>query len=400
MIILVSEIYYPEEISTGYILTKIAEGLALDYPVQVITGPPDYSGLKETPSFEVRNNVLINRVNAVSLDKNKLGTRLIRSILISFKLAIKTIRLAKKGDTIFIVTNPAPLLILMTLISRLTRTSLVVLVHDVFPENLEAAGLLKKNSFFFKILLSVFNLVYKSADHIIVIGRDMKKIMETKTIKSSPKISIITNWADTNDIFPTERSSNKLILKLQLENKFIVQFAGNMGRVQGIDEMVNAAESLKQDNVHFLFVGDGARKKWLVEQVKERNLTNVSILDFMPREEQQVFLNACDVGLVSLAPGMIGLGVPSKTYNILSAGKPVIAIVEAESEIGLLINEEKLGWVVSPGNTEALISAIKEACRSDSIVEMGKKARQIALEKYSLEAINMNYKKIFKDIIE
>ena len=222
MIILVSEIYYPEEISTGYILTKIAEGLALDYPVQVITGPPDYSGLKETPSFEVRNNVLINRVNAVSLDKNKLGTRLIRSILISFKLAIKTIRLAKKGDTIFIVTNPAPLLILMTLISRLTRTSLVVLVHDVFPENLEAAGLLKKNSFFFKILLSVFNLVYKSADHIIVIGRDMKKIMETKTIKSSPKISIITNWADTNDIFPTERSSNKLILKLQLENKFIV----------------------------------------------------------------------------------------------------------------------------------------------------------------------------------
>lgn len=396
MILLVSELYYPEEVSTGFILTKIAEGLALSHPVQVITGPPDYSGYKNAPPFEIKNNVKINRVSVKSLDKNRLITRLIRSIILSLKLAIKTIKLVKKGDTIFIVTNPAPLLLLMTLISRLTRTSLVILVHDVFPENLVAAKILKENTIFYKLLLCVFNLVYKSADHIIVIGRDMQKIVFNKTKKSYPPISMITNWADTTDIFPTDRSTNPLIQKLGIEKKFIVQFAGNIGRVQGIEQVLEVSEILKNENIHFVFVGDGARKKWLLEQISERKLSNVSTLNFMPRDEQINFLNACDIGLVSLASGMTGLGVPSKTYNILAAGKPVIAIVDPESEIGLLTKEKQFGWVVPPGDIVGLTSAIREASQSNTLItQMGNNARKIAETEYSFEAILKKYLRIF-----
>ena len=399
MILLVSELYYPEEISTGFILTKIAEGLAEYTSVQVITGPPDYSGLKEAPRFEVRNNVKIERVSAISLNKNKIASRLLRSIILSFKLALKTIMKAKKGDIIFVVTNPAPLLILMTIVARLTRTTLVVLVHDVFPENLEAAKLLKRDSFFskvlFEILLGIFNSVYRAADHIIVIGRDMEKIIRSKLNNKSPKVSVITNWADTVDIFPTERSTNQMIKDLDLEKKFIVQFAGNIGRVQGVEQMLYAAEILKNENCHFIFIGDGAKKSWLVEQIKERRLSNVTTLNFMPRKEQQVFLNACDVGLVSLAPGMTGLGVPSKTYNILAAGKPVIAIVDADSEIGLLVNEEKIGWVINPGNADQLAAVIKEASLLKNLKEMGIRARKIAEGECSLAAIIVKYRKAF-----
>jgi glycosyltransferase involved in cell wall biosynthesis len=391
MIILVSELYYPEEISTGYILTKIAEGLALNYPVQVITGPPDYSGLKDSPKIEIRNKVKIERVTARSLNKNKIASRLLRSILLSFKLMAKTIKLAKKGDTIFIVTNPAPLLILMTFVSWLTRTSLVVLVHDVFPENLEAAGILKSNSFFYRFLLDIFNLVYKAADHIIVIGRDMEKIMTDKIKSTKPGISLITNWADTSEVFPTDRSTNPIIKKFHLENKFIVQFAGNIGRVQGIEHMFKAALKLEDENIHFIFIGDGAKKRWLLDQVKKHKLSNVTVLDFMPRKDQQVFLNACDIGLVSLAPGMTGLGVPSKTYNILAAGKPVIAIVDPLSEIGLVVNEEKIGWVVKPSDINGLILAIREASKSQLLGGMGDKARKIAENKYALELIIQQY---------
>lgn len=400
MILLVSELYYPEEISTGYILTQIAEGLGAEYPVQVITGPPDYSGLKEAPSFEVRNNVKIERVSVISLNKNRLISRLLRSILLSIKLAIKTIQLAKSGDVIFIVTNPAPLLILMTVVSRLTRTSLVILVHDVFPENLEAANILKKETFFFKILLRVFNLVYRGADHIVVIGRDMETIIANKVKGQVSKISMITNWADVSEIFPTERSSNQLIQKFQLEKKFVVQFAGNIGRVQGIEQMIEVAEILKDENIHFIFLGDGAKKKWLIDQIQERKLSNVTTLNFRPRKEQQIFLNACDVALVSLAPGMTGLGVPSKTYNILAAGKPVIAILDSNSEIGRVINERQLGWVVKPGDLDGLASAIKEASVSNQLNEMGIRARKIAEDEYSLDLIIKSYKKIFKDLIQ
>jgi len=394
MIFVVSELYYPEETSTGYIVTKIAEGLAENFPVQVITCPPDYSGLKAALNSEIRNRVSIERVNAINLNKNRVASRLLRSVLLSFKLAIKTIKMVNKGDTVFVVTNPAPLLVLMCLVCRFTRSSLIILVHDVFPENLQAAQLLQRDSFLFRILARLFNSVYKASDHIIVIGRDMKKIMMRKIGSDHPEITVITNWADTADIYPDERSSNQIIKNLQIEQCFIVQFAGNIGRVQGIEQIVVAAEILQNENVHFVFVGDGAKKRWLIERVAARQLTNVTILDSMPRREQQLFLNACDVGLVTLSAGMTGLGVPSKTYNILAAGKSIIAVVDPESEVGLLIQEEQVGWVVAPADAEGFVSAIREASKFSRLHEMGYRAREIAECKYSLAAIIARYREV------
>lgn len=394
MIFIVSELYYPEETSTGYIVTKIAEGLAETFPVQVITGPPDYSGFKAAAKSEVRNRVRIDRVSAINLNKNRIASRLMRSILLSFKLATKTIKMVKKGDTIFVVTNPAPLLVIMCLVCRFTRCSLIILTHDVFPENLQAAQLLQSDSLWFRILVRLFNSVYKAADHVIVIGRDMKAMMMRKINSNYPEITVITNWADTADIHPEERFSNQIIKNLQLESCFIVQFAGNIGRVQGIEQIVIAAEILKNENVHFIFVGNGAKKEWLVEQVAARQLTNITVLDTMPRAEQQLFLNACDVGLISLTSGMTGLGVPSKTYNILAAGKPVIAVVDPSSEVGLLIKEENVGWIVAPADSEGLASAIREASKFSRLNEMGRRAREIAESKYSLAAIITKYQEV------
>lgn len=398
MIVVVSEIYYPEEVSTGFILTRIAEGLALEHEVSVVTGPPDYSGEKSVPKYEIRNNVKINRIKVKTLNKNNLFLRLLRSIILSLKLTLKTISLAKKGDSIFIVTNPAPLLLIMSLVSKIKRTKLIILVHDVFPENLNAANILKKETFFFKILLKIFNKVYRSADHIVVIGRDMDKIIRSKINNASLPTTLITNWADIDDICPEARFENKLLKELRLENNFVVQFAGNLGRVQGIDQMVEAAEILKNSNFHMLFIGDGARKKWIVEQKEKRNLKNITTLPFLPRKEQKNFLNACDICLVSLAPGMTGLGVPSKTYNVLAAGKPIVAIVDRESEIGMLVSEHKLGWVVEPGDSKALSEAIVEAMNSQELVDMGKKARVLAESDYSLENIISKYNNLFRKI--
>lgn len=398
MIIVVSEIYYPEEVSTGFILTKIAEGLALEHEVSVVTGPPDYSGKKSVPKYEIRNNVKINRIKVKSLNKNNLLLRLLRSILLSIKLTLKTITLAKKGDTIFIVTNPAPLLLIMTLVSKIKKTKLVILVHDVFPENLNAANILKKETLFFKVLLKIFNKIYRSADHIVVIGRDMDKIIRKKINNASLPTTLITNWADIDDIRPEPRFENKLLKELRLENNFVVQFAGNLGRVQGIDQMVEAAEILKNSNFHMLFIGDGARKKWIVEQKEKRNLKNITTLPFLPRKEQNNFLNACDLCLVSLAPGMTGLGVPSKTYNVLAAGKPIVAIVDRESEIGMLVSEHKLGWVVEPGDSKALSKAIVEAMNSKDFEDISKRARQLAETEYSQQNIILKYTNLFKKL--
>lgn len=395
MVVIVSELYYPEETSTGYIITHIAEGLAKTYPVRVLTGRPDYAGKKHALPAETINGVEVERVKIPSFNKNRIISRIIRSLLLSIGLAWKTMRVVKKCDVVLVVTNPAPILIIMSLICKLLGASFIILVHDVFPDNLEASRLLKRDSFLYWGIYKVFRLVYAASDHIIVIGRDMKELIGGRLRHGRPDISVITNWADTNDVVPEERATNELLLQHGLDRCFVVEFAGNIGRVQGVEHVIAAAEILRHDDIHFLFVGSGALHDFVAREASIRGLTNVTMVGVLPRNQQQLFLNACDVGLVSLAPGMTGLGVPSKTYNIMAAGKPVIAVVDPKSEIGLLVREEKIGWVVPPGDPAALAAAIVEAKNHPALSEMGRAARNVAVGKYSLANVINQYRKLF-----
>ena len=115
-------------------------------------------------------------------------------------------------------------------------------------------------------------------------------------------------------------------------------------------------------------------------------LPNVTLLPAMPRREFPITFTACDVALVALLPGMKGVSVPSRTYNILGAGKPVIGAVDADSEVGLLLREENAGWVVPPGDRDALVAAIREA-RGDRarLIAMGRRGRAAVERTYTSE---------------
>ena len=112
-----------------------------------------------------------------------------------------------------------------------------------------------------------------------------------------------------------------------------------------------------------------------------------------PRSEQNIFLNACDVGIVSLVKKMRGVSMPSRTYNILAVGKPILAFAEYDSEIAKVIEDEKVGWIVPPQNAEMLLQKVYEIYESrEKFKEMGEKSRFEALTKYSLEAALEKYK--------
>jgi len=149
--------------------------------------------------------------------------------------------------------------------------------------------------------------------------------------------------------------------------------------------------------IHFIFLGGGVKRNRLEREVKEKKLTNVTILPPRPRSEQTIFLNACDVGLVSLVKKMRGVSMPSRTYNILAAGKPILAITEESSELAQVVGEENIGWVVSPDAPKELLKIIKEIylCKN-SLPEMGERARRSALEKYSLKTALEKYKDAMK----
>ena len=333
-------------------------------------------------------------------NKNRLLLRIIRLVLLTFQLSCKLFFKVKKGEEILIVTNPAPFIICASWIAKIQKLKLNVIVHDVFPENLVAGNLIKRKNIIYKLLLKIFNKAYQNAHCLIVLGIDMKKFIEAKlsAVKKKPLIKIIENWADIDKITPSLKQTNKIVNDLDLENKLILQFAGNFGRLQGLMELLNIIQKVKTSSLHFIFIGEGAMKKEMNTFIIDNKITNVSLLSSFSRNEQQIFLNATDIGIVSLSANMYGLGVPSKVYNILAAGKPILYIGPLNSEICCMVKEYDIGWCYEPHSTLGILSFFEQLSQYDNLKlnAKGVRARTIAEEYYSRSVILQKYIHLFK----
>lgn len=389
-----SEVYYPEDISTGYYLTSIAEGLAAGRTVKVITGQPKHMARgQRAAKHEIRNGVEIFRSWGTTLDKNVLIFRLVNMLTIGLSIFFKSLKLFKKGDQVLVVTAPPSLPVTTTLATLIKGASLTLLVQDSYPEILIAVGAANPDSLFVQTVNFVNRWVYKYAAKIVVMGRDMNELFLKKTAGLDIPIVTIPNWADLESIHPTPRDDNALLKELGIEDKFVFMYAGNIGHPTDVETIIAAAEKLQKcEEFHFVFVGAGAKKKWLETETKGKSLINVTILDYRPRSEQNIFLNACDVGLVALIKGMWGTAMPSRTYNIMAAGKPVLALTDVGSELAQVIDEDRIGGHLEPGNPDNLVEAIcKMYDERETLSETGKRAREAALAKYSITAAVASY---------
>ncbi len=397
-----SELYYPETTSTGYILTKIAEGLTDVISVSVLCGQPSYSarGIR-APSRETYNGVKIIRCWATTLNKDILPLRLINLITITISIFIYALFKINKNDLVLIVTNPPTLPFVIAVACKIRKGKCLLLVHDVYPEAAVVAGKLSANSPLANLLVRLTSLLYRGMEYIFVIGRDMQEKVAGRLAKDKDRVIIATNWADLDLVVPDARRLNNLLKELGLTDKFVVQYAGNIGYLNDIESIVRAALLLKeQKDIHFLFIGSGVKKCQIELAVKENGISNVTILNHRPRNEQSTFLNACDIALISLVNGMKGVSVPSRTYNTLAVGKPIIGIVEDRSELALVIEEERVGWVVPPGMPKKLASVILEAkSQPDLLVQMGARARHAAERKYSFERIKQTYEATIASVL-
>ena len=396
---LICELYYPEVNATGHYITQIGTGLADEFDVNVICGQPNYlsKGVR-APSRDAYQGVNIFRVWSTTLNKNILAFRLINMITIGSSMFLKCLLLFKRGDRVLVVTAPPSLPYTTALAALAKGASYIVLLHDLYPDILVAVGKAKAGSLLYNSIERLNRWLYKHANRLVVVGRDMHARVSNKAKGLDVPIVTIPNWSDLDAIVPSDKDSNELLRKLGLTDKFVLMYAGNIGHPTDIETIVEAADRLRDDNsIHFVFVGSGAKSTWLERKVRERGLANISVLGQLPRDEQNTFLNACDVGLVSLIPGMIGTAMPSRTYNILAAGKPIVALTETGSELAQVIDEESVGWHTHPGDADALIELIRAATSSPkSLEEMGHRARHAAETKYSPAVAVAAYGELFR----
>jgi glycosyltransferase involved in cell wall biosynthesis len=393
----VSEVYYPEETSTGYYMTAIAEGLAGKFDVKVLCGQPNYSQRgTRAPSREIHNETEIFRAAGTTLDKNVVIFRLVNMMTLGLSVLWKGLRRFRRGDRILVVTTP-PLMPFIVAIASLTKgASYTLLIHDSFPESAIAVGILDGGGVAAKVIDMLNRWLYKNAARLIVVGRDMKELVERKTTGLRPNVSIIPNWAEIDDVRPTPRSENHLLKELGISDKLVILHAGNIGRPTDVETLIEALTLMKGDKrFHFVFIGSGAKGPLLESAIKQNGLDMITMLPPRPRSQQLEFLNACDVGLVSLVKNMWGAAMPSKTYNIMAAGKPILALTDDGTELAKVIEEERIGWHIPSGDPDRLVRVLNDVYNSrDTLAEMGNRSRAAAEQKYSVQNAIDHYSEV------
>lgn len=390
MLWILNEVYYPEETGTGYYITQIAEHLAASGPVSVLCSQPAYSraGVKALRS-ETHKGVHIFRCPSIILHQRSIWTRLIRMMSITLSMLFAGLFRIKRGDTILAVTSPPSVPMLAAILSFVLRVPYSLMVYDVYPDILAACGMSSRKAVSYRVLQTMNRVVLRRAKNTFCIGRDMlEHLAQARGMGTSDGIEVIPLWSDCEEIRPSPKESNPLLLELGLTDKLVVLYAGNMGFPHGIETLAAAIKSLEaEEDIHFIFLGSGPKQKLLVDMVK-LGAKNITVLPPRPRSSQNEFLNACDVSILTLVPGMLGLAVPSRTYNLMAAGKPIIALVSASSEVARVVLEEQIGWVVEPGEVEQTVQAIRAAKASrETLLHMGARARRTGETRYSPETI-------------
>ena len=191
---IVSEFVDKKNNSTGYYWNKIIHGLESKFNTNVIS----LLSSNENAINDFSSVKFINIDSNAKYNKNSLIARAYSQLKISFLFFISILRNVKKQDAIFSGTNPSFLLVFISLAKKFVNFRWILLVHDVFPENLVASKILRKNTLLYKFLYSLFNSTYRMADELIVIGTDMEDLLKQKLKKA--KITYVPNWIDVNDI--------------------------------------------------------------------------------------------------------------------------------------------------------------------------------------------------------
>ncbi len=399
-IILVCQVFYPDPTATSQLFTELFTRLsAQNTDIEVICGFPTtrdraYLSLARDESYA---GIEIHRCG---LNMPSKGNYLFRAICyLSFLIhAGFKLLLTRRDSLIFGVTNPPFLCILLFLICSIKGTKYHYMFQDIYPDGLVALGKIKNSSLVFKLWHFLNKISYSKADRFLVLGRDMTALIQNNYGIAGEKITYIPHWSATAIAEPKSKSESKLHHFLAIEHKFVVQYSGNMGLWHDINSFVLAAKTLSAyPDIQFLFVGGGTRKQLAVELAAKEGVTNIIWKNFVPKEELEDSLACCDVALISLRAGLAGVAVPCKLYGILASGKAIIAQVPSDSEVALVVNEERCGLVVEPDDIDGLVNSILDLYRDRQLTrDMGKKSFDAYQTKYTSESAIAQFERLFE----
>lgn len=377
---IVNEFFFPDcEGGTGQTVSEIARKLCdAGVNVSVVCGARSYRSSKPLASKDNWDGVSIRRVRYPNWNRTSVLRRSLCNILFAVKAGI-TITFSKRYDAVLVTTAPpfAPMAAQMVRILR--GTPYAYLIYDLEPNRIVALQAAGPQSLPVKMLHAAQTKWMNRAGTVIPIGRCMKSLIKRDYGVTEENLSIVPVGSNIETIaYLTPNSLNG--------RPFRLLYSGNLGRYHDFDALLDCAKELSQENFEFRIVGRGAKRDHVEQRIRTEGITNVRLDDFVSLDSYSSLLAWADACYVSMERGIEGTCVPSKSYSIMAAGRAIVASAAKETELAYAVNDHQCGVVVEPGNSAALVEALRNLQRSSDLAEtMGLNGRRAFEQLYTTE---------------
>lgn len=409
--------YIPDTASTGQILRELAEGMLDSFDITVICVVPSYLGTIEEKYktqkyyWEEINGVKVLRIRVPEFSKTNKKSRIKNIVSYFFGAMVATFKVGKM-DYVFSISQPPILGGLLGVWGKWVKHAKYIYnIQDFNPEQVMAVNY-SKNKLILNAMMWFDKFSCKRSNLIITVGQDLVKTVENRFGgKRVPKTVMINNWIDEKAIYPLEVYHPKVVAfkeKYGLQDKFIIMYSGNIGLYYDLENLLKVIEKFKPGTkakdgreVVFAFVGAGAVLDRLTLYKKEHHMDNVVFIPYQEKTNLNYSLNAGDVHWCVNAKGIKGVSCPSKYYGLAAAGKPVLGVLENDSEVQWLIKQSGNGLCCEPEDyrgIEKMISWFLDKAGTKEFEDMGRKgrtyleknlSRDVSVRKYVEEVLKL-----------
>lgn len=355
-ILVVHRYYWPDTPPYASMLRRIVgrwyqEG----HDVAVLSSQPSYKSSlanEARPRIEIIDNICVERLGL----PNETGRPIVR-ISNAFRLGISLVwrAITRRYDVIMISTSP-PVLggVAAAIAAKLSNAHFIYHCMDIHPEAGKLTGEFS-NPLVFQLLRKLDSWACGQAHPVVVLSDDMRATLRKRRSKNLPQIAVLNNFS-----LPSEEELPAALPFDISKERLTILFAGNIGRFQGLDMVIEAMATLKdRDDIEFIFMGDGVAKAAMQKEVKA-NGSRVRFFDHQPIEIAKSVMRQVDAGFVSLSPEVYRYAYPSKTMTYLEQGCPLIVAVEKESELAQNVQNEGYGHWVPVEDSQALSKLLGE----------------------------------------
>ena len=393
--------FYPEHVSSATLPTELALGLKdRGLEVGVVCGFPQEYIADKSEKVELDGNIegiLIKRVKYTTFNnKSKFG-RIFNFFSLFISMLSKFFYL-KKFKTIIVYSNPPIMPLITYVLKKMYGTKFIFVAFDVYPDNALKMNGIKSNGLIHKLMDFINNRVYSNASNIVLLGNEMKDYVLKNNIAKSPiNLRVIPNWFSNEHRVGKIEVVNNEFKEIKKNNKFIVLYSGNMGPFQDIETTLQGILNFKnQEDIFFIFSGHGSKVQYVESFLKDHGVNNSKVFGFLTGQDYTDVLSISNLCLVSLEKGIEGLGVPSKTYGYLAAGKAVLSIMSPNTDIAKDLKEYECGVNILQGDLIGFTNGIKKYFGNPALTELESiNARNLYEAKYTKDInIDLYYKLI------